>query len=128
MAPEVFRQQTYNEKADVYGYAILMYEILHRFMMIKATDGSFEECQAYARRVSEGMYRPPINPKMPPPLKHLIEGCWNQAPSKRPSMCEVVARLLECQSTIDLASLDRALQKQGGKGESSSEGGCCAVS
>lgn len=44
-APEVYRQEAYNEKADVYSYSIIAYELLHRYMMISATDGSVEECQ-----------------------------------------------------------------------------------
>ncbi len=44
MAPEVYRQEHYNEKADVYSWAIIAYELLHRYAMISATDGSFAEC------------------------------------------------------------------------------------
>ncbi|KAJ9514901.1 hypothetical protein QJQ45_028625 [Haematococcus lacustris] len=93
MAPEVYRQEPYNEKADVYSFAVLMYELLHRYMMISATDGSIEECQvsfqclaflascmfgqahaqphaaghalqAYARRCSRG-FRPPMDNRLP---------------------------------------------------------------
>jgi hypothetical protein len=41
-------QEVYSETADVFSFAIIMYELLHRYMMISATDGSFEECKARA--------------------------------------------------------------------------------
>ena len=44
MAPEVYLKQPYNDKADVYSFSIIAYELLHRYMMISATDGSLEEC------------------------------------------------------------------------------------
>ena len=43
-APEVYMKKTYNDKADVYSFAIIAYELLHRYQMISATDGSLEEC------------------------------------------------------------------------------------
>ncbi len=76
-APEVYRLEPYNEKADTFSFAMIAYgkhvrtlsaaqvadsfrlrfqglwcglqchaaELLHRYMMIRATDGSLEECQ-----------------------------------------------------------------------------------
>ena len=45
MCVQVYRQEQYNEKSDVFSYAIIMYELLHHYMMINATDGSLAECQ-----------------------------------------------------------------------------------
>ena len=44
MAPEVYKEEAYNDKADVFSFSIIAYELLHRYQMISATDGSFEEC------------------------------------------------------------------------------------
>ena len=52
MAPEVYKEEAYNDKADVFSFSIIAYELLHRYQMISATDGSFEEC--------------------------LVSGCWNR--------------------------------------------------
>lgn len=57
MAPEVYLKQPYNDKADVYSFSIIAYEVLHRYQMITATDGSLEECL-----VGEVMGFPPRPP------------------------------------------------------------------
>lgn len=44
MAPEVYLKQQYDDKADVFSFGVVAYEVLHRYMMISATDGSLEEC------------------------------------------------------------------------------------
>ena len=41
------------------------FELLHRFHMLSATDGSVRECLAYARSVAHQHYRPPIAEAMP---------------------------------------------------------------
>lgn len=33
-SPEVYRQERYDERADVYSFSMIMYELLHRYMMI----------------------------------------------------------------------------------------------
>jgi hypothetical protein len=47
-------QEVYSETADVFSFAIIMYELLHRYMMISATDGSFEECKVRRQQHSLG--------------------------------------------------------------------------
>lgn len=67
-------------------------ELLHRYMMISATDGSVEECQAYARRAARG-FRPPIDSKFPTPVRDFLNACWAHNPADRPSMEGVVKML-----------------------------------
>ncbi|GAX74900.1 hypothetical protein CEUSTIGMA_g2346.t1 [Chlamydomonas eustigma] len=98
MAPEVYKEEPYNDKADVYSFSIIAYELLHRYQMISVTDGSFEECLVYARRVARKGYRPPVDESIPQPLRQLITDCWRPEPSSRPSMSEVYDKLRECQS------------------------------
>ena len=54
MAPEVYLKQPYNDKADVYSFSIIAYELLHRYMMISATNGSLEECFVSSVEVWKG--------------------------------------------------------------------------
>ena len=44
-APEVFLGHTYDDRCDVFSWSIIAYEVLHRYQMISATDGSLDECQ-----------------------------------------------------------------------------------
>lgn len=97
MAPEVFKFQPYNEKADVFAFGVMMYETFYRYMMLSAISiqGTVEELERYAARVSEG-YRPPLKEGLlPPEVDHIISRCWAQSPAERPDMGWVVERLKE---------------------------------
>lgn len=107
MAPEVWLKQPYNDKADVYSFSIIAYELLHRYQMISATDGSLEECQVYARKVAQSGWRPPLDENLPPALKSLLAACWAPDPEHRPSMAEVVSKLLHIQKHIDWSRWDK---------------------
>eukprot|EP00878_Enallax_costatus_P022758 GHUV01024165.1.p1 GENE.GHUV01024165.1~~GHUV01024165.1.p1 ORF type:complete len:396 (+),score=103.79 GHUV01024165.1:320-1507(+) len=74
MAPEVFHEQPYNEKADVFSFAIMMYEILQQYIMLMAVSvrGTYEELEAYAARVAGG-YRPPVLEKWPAEVSSVIK-------------------------------------------------------
>ena len=111
-APEVYRQEPYNEKADVFSYAIIAYELLHSYMMISATDGSYAEVQAYARRVARAHYRPPLDAGLPKELMTLIKKCWEPKPELRPSMAEVIKMLLEINASLDWVYWERVWAAQ----------------
>ena len=106
MAPEVYMKRPYNDKADVYSFAIIAYELLHRYQMISATDGSLEECQVYARRVAQAGWRPPLDESLPRPLKNVLEKCWAPEPEIRPKMAEVVTMLQEIMKSVDWKTID----------------------
>jgi len=74
MAPEVYTSQSYNEKADVFSFGVILYEVVHRYMTLSAIciKGTVDELEAYATRVSRG-YRPPIDKKFPEELRKLID-------------------------------------------------------
>jgi serine/threonine protein kinase len=91
MAPEIYRGDPYNDKADVFSFGVLLREVLAAYLTGFAM-GSAAEIERYAKRVSEG-FRPPIDHRWPEPLRDLIGACWHQDPRRRPSMSEVVLRL-----------------------------------
>lgn len=120
MAPEVFRKETYNDKADVFSFGVIMYEVLHKYMMLSiiCVTGTESDVEAYAQSVSNG-YRPPIHDHWPQPVKDLIRACWAADPLDRPSMNEVVVRLGVIQQTCELCKKHVSPRAYGN---------CCVVS
>lgn len=117
MAPEMYRCEQYDEKVDVFSFAIIMYELLHKYMMIFAVSnkGNEAEIEAYASRVASG-YRPPVADKFPQAVKSLLADAWHPDPKQRPTMRDVMARLKAIKDTNALHVLDPP------------QGGCCIVS
>ena len=85
MAPEVLANMNYNEKADVFSYGIILWELLSRECPY---DGlSPIQC---ALAVLNRDKRPDI-PKFCPPAPHaLIKACIKKDPEQRPSFEEIL--------------------------------------
>mmetsp|Transcript_24835 Transcript_24835/g.71233 ORF Transcript_24835/g.71233 Transcript_24835/m.71233 type:complete len:434 (-) Transcript_24835:20-1321(-) len=88
MAPEVALSQPYTEKADVYSYGILLWEIMEMGMPYgKLTEDMIE------RKVIHLGFRPKIDPQWPPAIRRLLQDCFASSP-RRPSM-DVVSDVLK---------------------------------
>ena len=62
MAPEVYRSQNYNEKADVFSFACIMYEVFARFIVstsVVGPTGDPDTARVYAHKVRT---QPPMSP------------------------------------------------------------------
>jgi serine/threonine protein kinase len=96
IAPEVFHGQPYNEKADVFSFGVVLYELMARclimFTELPACSSDPQLADHYAAKVAKG-YRPKQPKKMPPAAWELIAACWHQDPVHRPHMSEVVSVL-----------------------------------
>lgn len=94
MAPEVINCEKYNEKADVFSFGIIMYELLRKssLLVFVSTTGSPADVEAYADDIAQG-HRPPIPEDWPRELVAVVTDCWNQNMDKRPNMKDVVPRL-----------------------------------
>ena len=87
MAPEVLRNQPYNEAADTFSFGVVMFEVLNQRMLTPIlleplTRGSnpaqpLQAAQQWACQVAAGV-RPQLPLAWPPPLIQLIEACWTQ--------------------------------------------------
>lgn len=92
MAPEV-PTGAYDEKADVYSFAMCLFEIICREIPFGDVDG--KEVLAF---ISEG-FRPDMEavlPDCPETLKDLMITCWAHRPQSRPGfsqICEVLATI-----------------------------------
>ncbi len=79
MAPEVFQGKPYGTPADVYSYAILLWEVMS---LERAFEGETLESLA---KMTYGCHnsRPKIKPSWPRSLQELLQTCWSEDESTR---------------------------------------------
>lgn len=95
MAPEVFKHRRYDEKVDVFSFAMILYEMFEG-------NPPFSNYDAYeaARIVSKGD-RPFFRAKTyVPELKELIEECWHADSNRRPTFLNILNRLEKIKETL----------------------------
>nr|WQM87025.1 serine/threonine protein kinase [Marseillevirus cajuinensis] len=83
MAPEVLAGLRYNEKADVYSFGVLVWEIITRKRPYEG-----QSPVRVAELAREGK-RLSIPNDCPRDIKKLLRKCWEEDPENRPSMLEV---------------------------------------
>lgn len=91
MAPEVMMGQPYDDKADVYSFGIILWEIVTRDVPYK----HHTDYNTFSRAVCHDHERPPLPADIMPSLKYLITNCWDHDPKIRPSFNELVFRISE---------------------------------
>ncbi|EGD75745.1 TKL/DICTY4 protein kinase [Salpingoeca rosetta] len=93
MAPEVLRGGEVTREADVYSFAITVYEIYSRQDPFPEEDASEVLRQIAARQVPAK--RPDIPASCPVMLAELARRCWSEEPKFRPTFDQVDAQLGE---------------------------------
>ena len=88
MAPEVLVSQKYNEKADVYSYGIILWEMLTGDVPYRGLG----EIQIAVAVINKNL-RPIIPKNCPQNLAKFIRICWDQDPNKRPDFNTIVRAL-----------------------------------
>ncbi|XP_014518991.1 serine/threonine-protein kinase STY17 [Vigna radiata var. radiata] len=90
VAPEVFKQEEYDTKVDVFSFALILQEMIEGCPPFSAKQED-EVPKVYAAKE-----RPPFRA----PSKHyshgireLIEECWNENPAMRPTFRQIITRL-----------------------------------
>jgi serine/threonine protein kinase len=90
MAPEVISSESYSKAADVYSYAMVLWEIWSGkspFM-----EGNFKSLYAVSS-FTVSSQRLPLPEGCPPWYGQLITRCWAQNPQSRPAVDAIVAEL-----------------------------------
>jgi len=85
LAPEVMEKKEYTIKADVYGFGVILYELLIK-------DRYFAEITFMSKLedlILSG-HRPEIPEDCLPEYKALIEACWHSEPEERPLFVDIV--------------------------------------
>ncbi|KAL6062209.1 Dual specificity protein kinase [Balamuthia mandrillaris] len=91
MAPEVMLGQEFNEKADVYSFGIVLWEIY----TCKDPFPHHSDYDEFLNAICRKGERPPIPRDCLPSLRSLMEDCWHADPNKRPNFQEINDRLDE---------------------------------
>ncbi len=91
MAPESLgKKPKIAKSADVYSFAILMWEVLFERVPFESMNWQ-SDIEAH---VLSGERLPfPTSPHVQPEIIQLIEECWHQDPSKRPTITSVAQRI-----------------------------------
>ncbi|CAM8946191.1 unnamed protein product [Rhodiola kirilowii] len=87
MAPEVINHQPYNQKADVFSFAIVLWELV----TAKVPYDTMTPLQA-ALGVRQGL-RPELPENVHPTLSHIMQRCWDSDPSNRPDFPDIIVEL-----------------------------------
>ncbi|KAE9606335.1 hypothetical protein Lal_00013593 [Lupinus albus] len=87
VAPEIYRNEEYDTKVDVFSFGLILQEMIEGFPPFY-TNPENEVPKAYVENE-----RPPF--KAPPKLyayglKQLIEECWDEKPSRRPTFRQII--------------------------------------
>mmetsp|Transcript_43719 Transcript_43719/g.137291 ORF Transcript_43719/g.137291 Transcript_43719/m.137291 type:complete len:141 (-) Transcript_43719:57-479(-) len=89
-APEVIRQENYTLKADVFSYAIILWELVTGK---EPYDGMEGLNVAYA--VADDGLRPDVPNICPEGYPELLAECWSDDPEERPEFGKILERLQE---------------------------------
>ncbi|XP_057795485.1 serine/threonine-protein kinase STY8-like [Salvia miltiorrhiza] len=95
MAPEVINHQPYDQKADVFSFAIVLWELV----TAKVPYDNMTPLQA-ALGVRQGL-RPELPINAHPKVLSLMQRCWEAIPSERPSFSEIRIELGELQQEVN---------------------------
>jgi len=85
MAPEVLRAEEYDEKADIYSFGIVLWELFTR-----QTPYAKLSAMEVGKKVLTESLRPPIPKNCPPEYAKLMQECWSDQPAKRPTFGRIL--------------------------------------
>lgn len=76
----------YNDKADVYSYGIILWELCARETPYSSMDDEYKIAEAVLLKD----FRPTVPLYVPPDIAKLIRTCWDPKPQNRPTMAQIV--------------------------------------
>ncbi|XP_022142233.1 serine/threonine-protein kinase STY17-like [Momordica charantia] len=89
-APEVFKNEKYDTKVDVFSFALILQEMIEgRPPFADTPDSEVPKLYAAGERPP---FRAPLK-RYENGLKELIEECWNEMPAMRPTFRQIISQL-----------------------------------
>jgi serine/threonine protein kinase len=96
-SPEVLKNAVFNEKADVYSFGLVLWQILtreHLYPEFKRVKSNELEKKIFDTIVFNN-FRPTIPAECPEGFRQLIEDCWASDADQRPQFSQIVERIDE---------------------------------
>ncbi|XP_071736130.1 serine/threonine-protein kinase 12-like [Rutidosis leptorrhynchoides] len=90
VAPEVYRNEDYDTKVDVFSFALILQEMIEGCQPFATKDGK-DVPKLYAAKGRPSFNAP--SKSYAYGLKELVEECWHENPAKRPSFRQIITRL-----------------------------------
>nr|GLL28399.1 serine/threonine-protein kinase STY46-like isoform X2 [Ipomoea trifida] len=109
MAPEVIEHKPYDQRADVFSFGIVLWELLTG----KLPYEYLTPLQAAIGVVQKGL-RPTLPKQTHPKLAELLEKCWQHDPTCRPDFSEITESLQQMAKEVGDEGHDRRKQKPSG--------------
>ena len=107
MAPEVFRHEVYNEKCDVYSYAMIGYYLLRfkpPFCEVSGMDAVRLAALEYKRpSLSRG------SPPLDEPLAAVLRAAWEESHQRRPPFSSILSQLAKHHQNSYGCSVDESI-------------------
>lgn len=100
---QVFREEPYNAKVDIFAAALMLYQIFAQLNISSNFDDE-SDAYAFAQRVANG-HRPPFPKKFPQALQDLLESAWHESPQDRPTAVQLLAHLRAFERSSDWATM-----------------------
>ena len=92
-APEILKNVPYDRKVDVYAFGILMFETVNDMFAYPELESGKMSDFVFRNKVVNENYRPKFLYPINEDLKKLIEQCWLDDPTKRPTFEEIFNKL-----------------------------------
>uniref|UniRef100_A0A6B2L2P1 non-specific serine/threonine protein kinase n=1 Tax=Arcella intermedia TaxID=1963864 RepID=A0A6B2L2P1_9EUKA len=89
MSPEVLKGRPLSEKADVYSFGIVLWEMITG----KEPFEHHEDYEKFVDAICDHGERPEIPQDMHPSLQSLLQECWHDNQRKRPAFGEIIERI-----------------------------------